>query len=241
MNYEQLKNFICDVLAPYFYSNQMETPMAPMESVPACISHITAILFQAAAGEERLNGEGFDEYLQDKAYKIGLEWLRDVNMMWVDFIFVYAHHGRGDIEPMLYNFFEYLSEKYPTLECDGFCTVAHHLLSQRRMPFSHQVMAGYVRSDDGRDLYHRWIVYGSKQEPLDFRLKMWFGEGAPEGFVTEESGYEYRPDGVFLTSPAESKLLYDILRMNFVPNPTPGREVVLTNVGTTTISLTNAD
>lgn len=76
------------------------------------------------------------------------------------------------------------------LECDGMTRVLHTVLMKNRMP--HVPMVGGVEWNGKKFTPHFWIDLPSGNV-VDYRLRMWFGPGAPHGV------FDPRKEGVIYT------------------------------------------
>ena len=83
-------------------------------------------------------------------------------------------------------------DKNLQLECDGFTRVAGYILDQQHVPY--RAYVGHVRWNKKEFQPHWWIV--SQGKIIDYRLRMWFGPGAPHGIfpIRDYNSGEFKND-----------------------------------------------
>lgn len=111
------------------------------------------------------------------------------------------------------------------VECDGFVNLAGYLLYQNEIEYdvyqgklfevkpAEVVGSGKQPVKSNSIGWHTWIVVGDYT--IDYRAKMWLGEGAPHGVFKQED-VDYCYQGSIVNKPVISKVLFDILKMAVV-------------------------
>lgn len=101
-----------------------------------------------------------------------------------------------------------LSNEMEHLECDGFTRVLTYALKKKGIP--HRVMIGSMMDTEKEGSIiplHFWIELGNGQI-IDFRARMWLGNEAPHGIVTDRKRFIYEGKPIELDV---DELTYQIL------------------------------